>query len=108
MCTTLAQLSPHFAALHSAHLADAKGPLQAFSRGKCRKIYWSGTAFNSNEAWNFNFNLGGQVVADKINDPFAWAVRPGDVAAAPEPASLLLFGVGVLGLGWSWRRGRRR
>jgi hypothetical protein len=70
--------------------------------------YWSGTEFDSDFAWGFRFD-GDQGVTERGNPLAAWAVRPGDViAAAPEPASLLLIGVGMLGLGWSRRRGRRR
>ena len=42
----------------------------------------------------------------------AFFVNPGDLvivpASAPEPASMLLFGVGALGLALSRRRGLRR
>ncbi len=69
--------------------------------------YWSGTAFNSGLAWGFAFANGTRTLFGKDNGFEAWAVRPGDVAAAPEPASLLLIGVGMLGLGWSRRSGRR-
>jgi hypothetical protein len=41
-------------------------------------VYWSGTEFDSNNAWNFNFNNGNQNNDDKNNDNnHAWAVRPG-------------------------------
>jgi len=71
-------------------------------------FYWAGTEFQSGLAWHFLFDFGNQRL-DGLNFPLAaWAVRPGDViAAAPEPASLLLIGVGILGLGWSRRRLRR-
>jgi acyl-coenzyme A thioesterase PaaI-like protein len=72
-------------------------------------VYWSGTeTVPGAEAWLFHFDIGFQSFELQSSINFAWAVRPGDVAAAPEPASLLLIGVGMLGLGWSWRRGRRR
>jgi len=71
-------------------------------------FHWAGTEFPSGLAWHFLFAFGNQRL-DGLNIPLAaWAVRRGDViAAAPEPASLLLIGVGMLGLGWSRRRGRR-
>ena len=68
-------------------------------------IYWSGTEFNSLRAWFFRFDLGAQGSSVQPNPFSAWAVRSGDV---PEPSSLLLIGLGALGLVWSRRRGRRR
>jgi PEP-CTERM motif len=70
--------------------------------------YWSGTNCGANCVWIFQFDRGQNNVANPGALLSAWAVRPGDViAAAPEPASLLLIGVGMLGLGWSRQRGRR-
>ncbi len=40
--------------------------------------YWSGTEFDSNNAWNFNFNNGNQNNDNKNNNNHGWAVRAGE------------------------------
>jgi hypothetical protein len=70
-------------------------------------VYWSGTEYapNTNVAWGFNTNFGYQDGGGKSSEFFAWAVRPGDVAAAvPEPASLTLLAAGLVG----WLGTRRK
>jgi hypothetical protein len=80
-------------------------------------IHWAGTASSDFEAWYFVFGLGppppagGSGGYEGIADGAqlsAWAVRPGDVAAVPEPSSLLLIGAAMLGLGWTRLSRRRR
>ncbi len=64
-------------------------------------LYWSGTVYapNTNYAWRFDFDDGAQdVLIKSYNNGYAWAVRPGDVAAVPVPAAVWLFGSGLAGL----------
>ena len=63
--------------------------------------YWSGTEYasNPNYAWSFYTNNGAEYEYNKNGSSYAWAVLPGQAGAAvPEPASLALFGIGLLGL----------
>ncbi|MBK6617813.1 MAG: hypothetical protein RI993_1190 [Pseudomonadota bacterium] len=74
--------------------------------------YWSGTEFAPVpvNAWLFNFNFGIQFADVKDLNLFAWAVHSGDVGASsvPEPGTIALMGLGLLGLLGFGRRQRRR
>ncbi len=73
-------------------------------------VYWSGTQYPpySNHVWGFDTTVGSQYPNYKDYLFFAWAVRPGDVAAVnnvPEPQTLAMLGLGLLGLAAARRRG---
>jgi len=66
-------------------------------------VYWSGTEYAPNLAslaWGFLASNGGQGSYYQTIEFYAWAVRPGDVAAPvpePETYAMMLAGLGLLG-----------
>jgi hypothetical protein len=71
-------------------------------------VYWSDTEFAPipNSGWGFRTGRGEQGGFDKVNQLYGWAVRSGQVASAPLPATGLLMALGLVGL--CVARSRRR
>jgi hypothetical protein len=63
--------------------------------------YWSGTEFSASVVWNFDTQVGDQHFDYKFSTGlgYVWAVRSGQVAAAPLPGTVLLLALGLPLLG---------
>ena len=72
--------------------------------------YWSGTEYatNTDNAWVFGFIQGIQGEGNKGSGLYALAVRSGDVAAVPEPATVALLGIGLAGMAAYGAKRRQR
>lgn len=76
-------------------------------------VYWSDTQYAPStsivRAWNFRLSDGFQYASadDENGITYAWAVRPGDVAAVPEAESWMMLVVGLGLVGAATRRARR-
>lgn len=98
-CTGSQMGSLYYTALGNA----AGGPLSNTGPFKdlLSDYYWSGTEYapRPSDAWVFDTRNGFQTTYSKGRPNYALAVRPGDVAAVPEPSNwaLLLVVLGVLG-----------
>lgn len=69
--------------------------------------YWSEMPYLPSsymDSWYFDTSDGLQSHNFTLDGFYAWALRPGDVAAVPEPVPAALFGVGLAGLMLARRR----
>ena len=107
---TITQLTNQF----STNLGEAAGSSIADSHNANYNLftnvsygYWSGSEYapNPGSAWVFNTGTGYQLNGIKYGLLYAWAVRPGDVAAVPVPGAFWLFGTALVGLIGLKRRG---
>lgn len=70
--------------------------------------YWTSTYLSSwDRYWYFAFSNGSQWARWPSSEIYAWAVRDGDVAPVPEPATMLLLGSGLLGIAGIRRKSRK-
>ncbi|MBI4698912.1 MAG: DUF1566 domain-containing protein [Nitrospirae bacterium] len=72
------------------------GDFQALQANAPSQGFWSGTEYipGGNYGWVFYFNSGGQAGSAKSSNYYGLAVREGNVVAAPEPISSILFFTG--------------
>ena len=97
------------AAAGSSILSGANTANLALFKNLQSYAYWSGTAYApypAGAAWYFLTFNGLQSLSYQYVEMLAWAVRPGDVAAVPEPETVALFLAGLAVIGRTVRRRR--
>lgn len=62
------------------------------------RVYMSGTSFSSTGAYDFRTRNGLQSISNKVGLDYAWAVHDGDIGKIPEPSTLAIFALGLMGL----------
>jgi PEP-CTERM motif-containing protein len=71
------------------------GPFQTLSTNV---EYWAGTDYGQNLGWAFFTSYGTEGLGVGLYNFEGMAVRPGQVASTPEPATLSLLGLAIAGL----------
>ena len=85
---------------------------QAGTNGTCNG---SQTTYAANTACTYAFTIAGQNFSIKMDNETDWDMAEFDAASVdvgpakvPEPASIAMFGAGLLGFGMLWRRRRQK
>jgi len=100
------QFSTNLGEAEDSSIADSHNDSYNLFTNVKSYVYWSGSEYapNLNRAWDFDTYNGSQDFSGKGNQYYAWAVRPGDVAAVPLPAATWLFLSGLVGVAGLKRR----
>lgn len=105
---SITELASLYGQLPGAAFSDKTGNPTPFV--DVQSDYWSGTEVNAGDTFEFFFDVGDLGIASKVNFLYGWAVRPGDsgVVVVAEPGTVVLLGLGLLGMGVVRRRWRGR